>query len=45
MNLIRRSNGARVHIACVDDAGSLVDPADLAADFAPWAPEPRIDGD
>ena len=44
MNLVRRSNGARVRIACVDDTGALVDPADLAADFAPWAPEPRSDG-
>lgn len=44
MNLVRRSNGARVHIACVDDTGALVDLEDLAADFAPWAPEPRGDG-
>jgi len=44
MNLVRRSNGARVHIACIDDTGALVDLEDLAADFAPWAPEPRSDG-
>ncbi|MDH7975930.1 helix-turn-helix domain-containing protein [Sphingomonas sp. AR_OL41] len=44
MNLVRRSTGAGVRIACVDDAGAPVEGEDLAADFAPWAPEPLPDG-
>ncbi len=44
MNLVRRSTGAGVRVACIDDAGTPVDGEDLAADFAPWAPEPRPEG-
>lgn len=44
MNLVRRSTGAGVRVACIDDAGAPVDGEDLAADFAPWAPEPRPEG-
>lgn len=45
MNLVRRSTGAGVRIACIDAAGAPVEGEDLAADFAPWAPEPRTDGE
>ena len=40
--IVRRSNGANVHIAYVDEQGAPVPEDDLMAHFADWAPVPLI---